>query len=164
MENKTKNSKLICNSDAHNCCTPQPKGKMPCPKCNKDVKGVLGKTLEHLLTDEAKSRVVFLDGFYFCTTPSCEVVYFRDDEIVCQKGLSVVVGCKEGASPATVCYCFGWTKEKIKEELQSAGESSALDHIKKKMNSIGCSCEILNPSGGCCLADVSKTIKALKQE
>ncbi len=89
---------------------------------------------------------------------------FRGDEIVHQKNLSVVVGCKEGVSPANVCYCFGWTKEKIKEELQSTKESSALDDIEEKMNSMGCSCEILNPSGGCCLGGVSKAIKELMQE
>lgn len=53
------------------CCTPQPKGKVACPKCNEKAKGVLGKTVEHLVTDEAKVKLSCFDGFYYCKTPSC---------------------------------------------------------------------------------------------
>lgn len=151
-------------SHGHNCCTPQPTGKVECPKCNEKAKGVLGKTVEHLLTDEAKENVSCFDGFYYCKTPSCEVVYFREDEILIQKDLSVVVGLKDGASPATICYCFGWTKEKIRAQLQESGETNALEDIKAKMENPGCSCEILNPSGECCLGDNTKVIKEIKKE
>ena len=151
-------------SNGHDCCTPQPKGKEACPKCSEKAKGVLGKTLEHLLNDEAKEKLSCLDGFYYCKTPSCEVVYFKDDELLTQKDLSVVVGLKEGAEPATTCYCFGWTKEKIRTQLQETGETNALEDIKAKMEDPGCSCEILNPSGGCCLGDNTKVIKEIKKE
>ena len=151
-------------SDGHNCCTPQPKGKVECPKCNEKAKGVLGKTLEHLLNSEAKAKLSCFDGFYYCKTPSCEVVYFRDDEILTQKDMSVVVGLKDGATPATTCYCFDWTKEKIRAELQESGETKALEDIKVKMENPGCSCEILNPSGGCCLGNNTKAIKEIKKE
>ncbi|MBA1438466.1 MAG: hypothetical protein FAF05_05715 [Epsilonproteobacteria bacterium] len=77
--------------------------------------------------------------------------------------VKVVVGLKEGASPATVCYCFGWSKEKIRAELDATGKTSALEEIKAKMENLGCSCEVLNPSGGCCLGDVAKAIKELQQ-
>ena len=141
------------------CCTPQPKGKVACPLCHTLSKGVLGKTVEYLLTNEAKEALSCFDGFYFCKTPSCEAIYFREKTIIRQKEISIVVGHKEGAKPATVCYCFDWTKEKIQTEIEKTGKSSALEDIKEKMKSIGCSCEILNPSGGCCLGDVSSVIK-----
>jgi len=151
-------------SEGNDCCTPQPKGKVVCPECNEKAKGVLGKTLEHLLTDDAKTKLSCFDGFYYCKTPSCSVVYFRDAEILTQKDMSVVVGLKDGASPATTCYCFGWTKEKIEKQLQESGETNALEDIKAKMENTGCSCEILNPSAGCCLGDNTKVIKELKKE
>ena len=147
-----------------NCCTPQPKGKAACPKCGQKAKGVLPKTLDALLTPEVKKRLDCLDGFYYCKTPSCEVVYFKSDTFLTQKDVSVVVGLKEGAAPATVCYCFGWSKEKIKEQLENNGETNALEDIKAKMEDPGCSCEVLNPSGGCCLGDVTKAIKEIKEE
>lgn len=78
--------------------------------------------------------------------------------------MSVVVGLKDGVTPAATCYCFDWTKEKIKAQLQETGKTNALEDIKTKMENPGCSCEILNPSGGCCLGDNTKAIKEIKQE
>jgi len=75
----------------------------------------------------------------------------------------VTVGLKEGASPATTCYCFDWTKEKIRAELQETGKTNALEDIKAKMENPGCSCEVLNPSGVCCLRDVGLMIKELSK-
>lgn len=144
------------------CCTSQPKGKEACPLCGALAKGVLAKTVEHMLSDQAKLRLSCLEGFYYCKTPSCEVIYFRDAEILTQKELEVTVGLKEGATPATVCYCFDWTIEKIQAELDATAKTTALEDIKAKMKNPGCSCEILNPGGGCCLGEVEKAIKELK--
>ncbi len=146
----------------HDCCSVQPKGKALCPSCHTKAKGVLAKTLEHLLIDKTKEKLTSLEGFYFCKTPSCKVVYFKDAIQLTQKDIMVVVGHKEGATPATVCYCFNWTKEKIQAQLDETGKSTALKEIKEKMKNPGCACEILNPSGGCCLGDVSKVIKELQ--
>ena len=157
---KPKTDNAICESG---CCTPQPKGKVTCPKCHEKAKGVLAKTVEHLLTLKSKEKSDSFDGFYYCKAPSCEVVYFKEDEIFTQNDMSVTVGLKVGSTPATVCYCFGWTKEKITEELKATGETTALEDIKAKMENPGCSCEILNPSGGCCLGDVGKAIKEIKK-
>lgn len=150
--------------EEYGCCTPQPKGKVECPSCHEKAKGVLGKTLNALLTDNAKSKLSSFEGFYYCKTPSCDVVYFRNDEVVIQRDMSVVIGLKDGANPATMCYCFEWTKEKIKSALEEVGETIALEDIKAKMENPGCSCEILNPSGGCCLGDTAKVIKEIKRE
>jgi len=144
------------------CSTPQPKGKVECPECNVKAKGVLAKTVKVLLTESAKSKLSCFDGFYYCKTSSCKTIYFRDDTIFIQKDISVIVGLKDGANPATVCYCFNWTKEKIKSELDKTGNTVALEDIKEKMENPGCSCEVLNPSGSCCLGDTTKAIKELK--
>jgi len=104
-----------------------------------------------------------MDGFYYCKTPSCKTVYFRDKTILTQEDLSVTVGLKDGANPATVCYCFEWTKQMIKTDLQDKGETSAIEDIKAKMQDLGCACEVLNPSGGCCLGDTTAAIKEIKK-
>ncbi len=151
-------------NEEDNCCTAQPKGRVECPRCNEKAKGVLGKTLNALLTDNAKAKLSCLDVFYYCKTPSCKMIYFRNKERLSQEDISVVVGLKDGASPATVCYCFEWTKEKIKAQLQETGNTIALEDIKAKMEDPGCLCEVLNPSGGCCLGDTTKAIKEIKKE
>ena len=145
----------------HTCCSVQPKGKSPCPRCHIEAKGVLVNTLVSLLQEKTKESLFSLEGYHFCKTPSCSVVYFKDESILTQEDIKVTVGCKEGASPATVCYCFNWTKEKIQAQLKERGNCTALEDIKEKMKNLGCSCEILNPSGGCCLGDVGKTIDYL---
>ena len=145
------------------CCTPQPKGKVECPSCHEKAKGVLGKTVAHLVKEVSKLKFDDFDGFYYCKTPTCKTVYFREGTVLTQEDMSVVVGLKEGATPATVCYCFDWTKEKIQKELEATGEATALEDIKAKMENPGCSCEVLNPSGGCCLGDVGKVIKEIKE-
>ncbi len=151
-------------SNGHDCCSVQPKGKQECPTCKGKAKGVLGKTLEHILNDDVKARLECLDGFYYCKTPSCEVVYFRGAEILTQKDLSAVVGLKDGAEPANMCYCFGWTKERMKEDIKQNGKSTVLEDIKFRMNTEGCSCEIKNPSGNCCMADIGKVVKEMMYE
>ena len=150
-----------CSIEGGGCCSPKPKGKMECIECSKEAKAVLPKTLDALLTSEAKEFVGTLDGFYYCKTANCKIVYFKEDVTFTQKDLKVEVGLKEGASPATLCYCFGWSKEKIESEIKATGETKALSDIKAKMENPGCNCEVLNPSGGCCLGDVGKAIKAL---
>ena len=152
------------NKETHNCCTPQPKIKKECPACKQTAKGVLAKTLQALLNDDAKLNISCFDGFYYCKTPSCQTIYFREKTIFTQKNLDVIVGLKEGANPATLCYCFEWTKEKITKQLLQTGTTSALEDIKAKMKNPGCSCEILNPSGGCCLGDTTKAIKEIKAQ
>ena len=151
----------VCTSG---CCTPQSKSKAICPKCNKNAKSILAKTVEHLLTEAAKEKLTSFEEFYFCKTPSCQVIYFRDDEMLMQNDMRVTVGIKDGALPATTCYCFGWTKEKIRAQLQEHRKTNALEDIKQKMKQPGCSCELLNPSGRCCLADNAEVIHTLQKE
>ena len=164
FKGKVLQSSCCSSVSSGNCSTTMSTGKQACPKCNQKAKGVLAKTLDHLLKDESKKSLECLEGFYFCQEPSCELIYFRDALSLTQEDLKVVVGLKEGATPATLCYCFKWTKEKIEYDLKHKGSTDALEDIKRKMENPGCSCETLNPSGGCCLGDVTKVIKKLKKD
>ncbi len=159
-----KNGFTAQQQESAGCCTPQPKGKIACPLCKESAKGILAKTFDALVGDETKSKYSCFEGFHYCKTPSCEVVYFREETLLKQEDMKVVVGLKNGAKPATLCYCFEWSREKIKEELQESGSSQALSDIKAKMQNPGCSCETLNPSGGCCLGDIGSAIKEIQKE
>jgi len=163
----TKNNHTTCSIDPKNSinngCIPKPKGKQPCPECGKESKRVLGKTVQHLLKEHAKKLLSSFEGFYYCTTPECNVVYFRDKAFFTQADLMIIVGQKKGAVPATLCYCFEWTKEMIHTQIQNKGESNALVDIKNKMQTLGCNCTLRNPSGGCCLGDVGKAINDIKE-
>lgn len=147
-----------------NCCTPQPKEKVKCPSCGAEAKGVLGKTLNALLKKEAKEKLDSLDGFFYCKTFTCKVVYFKINKVLTQKDVNVSVGLKDSAKVKNYCYCFDWTKDKILEDMKKHGTSTAILDIQDKMKSIGCSCEVKNPSGKCCQVDIKKVIKEIENE
>jgi hypothetical protein len=143
------------------CCSPKFFTQDTCPNCNQKAKDVSVVTLSHMIQEEHQKKLDSLTGYYFCKTSNCEVVYFKGNETVKQDQLKTEVGLKDWANPSTVCYCFNWTKEKMKKEVIETGKTNALEDIKSKMNTDKCVCEINNPSGKCCLKDVKKAIKEL---
>ena len=59
-----------------------------------------------------------------------------------------------------ICYCFQKSKQELFEAVKAGTEKEVVDDIKAKMKDPGCFCEKSNPSGKCCLADVTAFIKA----
>ena len=51
-------------ANPHSCCTPQPKERKECPHCHNEAKGVLEKTLNALLKDDAKDPLISLKDFF----------------------------------------------------------------------------------------------------
>src|SRR5262249_13708970 len=103
--------------------------------------------------------------YYFCDAKDCAVVYFTTDgRSITKPQLKVEVGVKEAAGDRPLCYCFGHSVATIKEELGSKGRSAALEDIRQKMKDPGCACEVVNPSGSCCLGAVAKGIETAKAE
>jgi hypothetical protein len=121
-----------------------------------------------MLTDSCKEEnglknLKDMEDFRYCKNPKCNLVYFSGTLTFSQKDLTVDVGLKENSKESTVCYCFDWNEEKIKKEILNTGKTTALEDIKEKMDTIGCTCEIKNPSGKCCLVDVAKVIEKLSK-
>ena len=61
-------------------------GTPPCPRCGQKGRNVPATTLESLLHPAARLRLQSLDGFQFCATPKCDVVYFHPatgETIIC---------------------------------------------------------------------------------
>ena len=142
------------------CCefhSPTKCGPAKCPQC-----GALGKTVQRitlgaLLKPESRLRIPVQDEFCFCRTPDCDAVYFRPNEVLFRKDdLAVPVGQKEPVDPKTpVCYCFEWTPEEIRREIQTTGKSTVIDKIKDQVKAGNCYCEVTNPQGSCCLGNVA---------
>lgn len=152
-----------------------------CPKCGKNGKTVKPVTVRALLKDEYAAEVAVPDksvcesgckpstgntGWRFCDSPECDVVYFGEqNEVTFAKDqLKVSDGVKEKAGERPLCYCFGHSVDTITEELRTKGRSEALEDIRRKMKDPGCSCEVKNPSGACCLGTVAKGIETAKAE
>ncbi|MBI3319994.1 MAG: copper chaperone Copz family protein [Candidatus Omnitrophica bacterium] len=146
------------------CCElhpPRACPSTPCPECGAQGKTVPRLTLGALLRPEHRPQIPAQDAFCFCRTPTCEAVYFVPGRVVFRKSeLSVRVGLKEPNDPtAPACYCFGWTPEKIREELAATGSSTVIDQIKAQVKAGNCYCEVTNPQGSCCLGNVAKVVQ-----
>ena len=146
------------------CCEFHPPtvcGPTKCPECGGLGKPVKRLTLGALLKPEARPRIPAQEEFCFCRTADCKVVYFRDGEALFQKhDVAVRLGLKEpNDSHAPVCYCFGWTPQKIQQEIEATGESTVIEQIKAQVKAGNCYCEVTNPQGSCCLGNVSQAVK-----
>lgn len=101
--------------------------------------------------------------YYFCAAPGCDVVYFPstpDAPTFSRDDLLVRVGAKESGEEATLCYCFGISRGQIRTEVEAAGRCSAGEKIKAEIQAGRCACEVKNPSGKCCLGNVTRALLA----
>ncbi len=100
--------------------------------------------------------------YYFCDASDCEVVYFAlhaKAPTFRREDLVVRVGAKEMADPIPICYCFGFTRQDIWDEIRRTGKSTVAQRITAEVRAGNCACEVKNPSGKCCLGDVARTAR-----
>ncbi len=130
-----------------------------CQQCGRPGKPVGRITVEALLKPELRGHI---NGtpYAFCENPGCSVVYFAQDGTRFTKDqIRVRVGLKEKEDPIPVCYCFGVTERMIQEEIERTGRSTASSRIRTEVKAGTCRCEVENPSGRCCLGEVSRVEK-----
>jgi hypothetical protein len=138
------------------CCSPEhnpatPRYRHACPVNGKVYTTVSTTTIKHHIREPWK-RTIRDQGYYFCTDPECNVVYFGEDNTVIEKtSLRTQVGIKEQSDDALVCYCYGITRADAREIPQA--KAFVLRETKLQT----CACETRNPSGRCCLAEFAKT-------
>ncbi len=100
--------------------------------------------------------------YYFCAAPDCDVVYFALDPqalIFRRADLLVRVRAKDESDAIPVCYCFGFTRKDIEDEIAAAGRSTVAERISAEVKQGNCACEVKNPSGKCCLGDVTRIVR-----
>lgn len=150
------------------CCSVECSSEAPavavCP-----VNGARSKKVD-ILTVKSLVRQLPLGmantQYYFCEAQDCDVVYFALDSeapIFRRGDLLVPIGAKATVDPIPVCYCFGFTRKDIQDEVAETGRSTVLDRITEEVKAGRCACELKNPSGKCCLGRVTReTRKCLR--
>ena len=142
-----------------NCCSVSSKqpATLACP-----VNGARSKQVD-MLTVKSLVRHLPLGmpqtQYYFCEARDCEVVYFAlnpQAPVFRRDDLSVRVGSKEEKDPIPVCYCFGFTRKDLENEIAKTGRSTVGDRIVVEVKAGNCACEVKNPSGKCCLGNVAR--------
>ncbi len=151
------------------CCTTAQGSELNdlgiCPSCM-----VIGKKVK-LLTVKSMLKPATLSSLdadllhYFCSSNSCNVVYFdTNKKIYILSDVKVPVHQKDPTLTVPVCYCFDWTKEKIIHSIESGITPNPVDHIRENIKANRCGCEVNNPQGSCCLSNVTKCINQLSKE
>ena len=150
------------NQSEHSCCDVPTKGETSiCKECGNKGRTVEDIVLKSLVSESKLQTIKSLKGFCFCETPACKVIYFNNEQqmYVHKADVNIRVGIKEIGPPLPVCYCFGWTQEKIFNQIKQLGYSTAVQEISARVKARECACEIKNPSGRCCLGEVNKVVR-----
>jgi len=119
--------------------------------------------MEHLLEPEKRSQIKDVQ-YYYCNEPDCDIVYFsgNSSSSFTTNDVVVKVFSKDTGDDVNVCYCYGWTRGRIKTELEETGVSTAAMSIAKLVKAGTCTCDLRNPKGECCLGDVNTFVKQVK--
>lgn len=146
------------------CCLVTEKTSAPpraeCPISHTSSRKVQRRTLEHLLKPERVSLIQNVQ-YYYCTEPTCDVVYFSNEDVLhfTKDDIQVKVFTKDQGDDVNVCYCFDWTRRRICQQIVETRKSTASLEIAQKIKAGLCECDIKNPKGECCLGDVNSVVK-----
>jgi hypothetical protein len=133
-----------------------------CSSCKNKAKSVKIVTLKSMLIPTALETLNTEENYFFCSTKNCDVVYFNtNNQKYLKSDIKEVVHQKDASLSTPICYCFGWTKEKIKYYLENELAPNPLAHIRENIKEKRCGCEVNNPQGSCCLGNVTKYIKEI---
>lgn len=130
-----------------------------CPICQQKGKNVQLITLKALLKPSALESLNPKSPYAFCPNPSCEVIYFTETQIYEKNNLKVLVFQKDDTLEVPVCYCFGWTRERLIKAVQE--NIPPAEHIREQVQANRCGCEVNNPQGACCIGNVVSFIRSV---
>ncbi len=136
-----------------------------CSNCKGASRFVTKKTMLLMLKADLFEQIS--EGqYYYCANFDCDIVYFSESQGTCfyTNDLRVRVGTKEKQDPKPLCYCFGFDESDFRDEIDQTGQTKILGQITQLLKAGMCACETRNPSGACCLGDITKTVKRLQSE
>lgn len=149
-----------------NCCIKhedrETKNDSFCPLDQSKGKRVKIKTIRNHIKGKWQREVKTNSDYFFCSSRGCDVVYFSNEGQIFKKDqMRTMVGEKEIKNPE-ICYCFNFFESDIRDEIETSGKTRIPDFIKERIKEGSCACEIMNPSGSCCLGNISKAVKRIK--
>lgn len=122
----------------------------PCSGCSSIGKPVrLNLVRFHVTTPWRRE----LEGkqFSFCEDSNCRVVYFSvDGEAFTIDAIRQPPAYKTGNGADLLCFCFQVTADDL------AGRQDPTPYIRERVRRQECACDVLNPSGGCCLGSIGR--------
>ena len=140
--------------------------KFPCPTCGQATRAIKPITPRSLLSEIARSQVVSFDGFRFCPSTSCELLYFQPETNLVLGTDTVTTPVFQKSTKATrlVCYCFEHSVSEVRQEAAQPGDSRIVQSITDKCRKGEDRCEETNPQGSCCLGNVRAVIRQTRAD
>lgn len=131
-----------------------------CPVSGTLSRKVQRRTLENLLKPE-KIGSMRNAQYYYCKEASCNVVYFSNENLpfFTTDDVAVKVFAKDQGDDVPACYCFNWTRTRIRQQIRETDRSTAALEIAREIKAGRCACDVKNPKGECCLGDVNFVVK-----
>lgn len=124
---------------------------MNCPKCEKKGRSIDPVTVQAQVVEE--HQIDDFDGWRMCTSEHCNVIYFRDGDVV-MMGDTRAVPFHKGTDPdRLVCFCF----QHAVADLQA--DPTIRDAIAAACKAGEDDCPRKNPQGRCCLGNVGAVLK-----
>lgn len=139
------------------CCKAEGPAPAPaaCPECHQPGRPVARATVGALARSEVDAARLSGRDYRFCASPDCPVVYFSPDrEPLRRHDLRAPVHQKDLGPDVPLCYCFGYTRARLARE-----GDAALAFVTAQVRAKRCACDIKNPSGRCCLADLRRFLR-----
>ena len=151
------------------CCALPHMGDIPtCPINGQVTKPVGRRTVKGLVRVDLRPTLT-PEPYFFCDAPDCDVVYVSalGSHVSTKDQLTVRVGIKEAEDPVPLCYCFGFDRKAVRNDIRVKGDTDIQRLITARVRAGECRCEETNPSGGCCLGVVARAItqaRAMKEQ
>lgn len=124
-----------------------------CRRCSTSGQPVPRSLVRHHVT-KAWQKDLDRDDLNFCDTPGCEVVYFGSEGVMFTVAdVRRAPAYKTGAGTDLLCFCFDVTGD---DTLRAANSTP---YIRERVRKSECACDILNPSGTCCLGSIGRWAK-----
>ena len=130
-----------------------------CPGCEAKGRTIKPVTLQGQVVPPRLDQLGEHDGWRLCTSESCEVVYFRDDEVVVLGETRGVPFHKSEDPQRFVCFCFEHSVADVEADVAENGTSTIQVSIKAECKAGRDDCKRKNPQGRCCLGNVGQVVK-----
>lgn len=129
-----------------------------CPACKQKGSSVSPVTLEAQVISWPR-ELGTREGWSLCTTESCEVVYFRSEDVILVGETLALPFHKSDDPQRLVCFCFGHTVVSVEADAGSDSGSTIRSSIRAACGEGRDDCVRKNPQGRCCLGNVALVLK-----
>ncbi len=122
------------------CCVIPHTGDVPtCPMTGQPVRPIGRKTVESLIKPEVRAALTS-QPYHFCDAADCDTVYVSTlgDHLISKDMLGVRVGIKEADDPIPLCYCFGYDRAEIRDDIRRKGNTEIQRIIAQRVKAGEC--------------------------